>query len=99
MPTTPTTVNSFIYLASQSPRRRQLLEQLGVAYQMLLPDGDEDAEALEQVLPNEAPAVYVQRVTQLKQQLDQARLQQQRVKLNQQQRKLNQQRATLVGKQ
>ena len=66
MPTTPTTVNSFIYLASQSPRRRQLLEQLGVAYQMLLPDADEDAEALEQVLPNEAPAVYVQRVTQLK---------------------------------
>jgi septum formation protein len=59
-------VNSFIYLASQSPRRRQLLEQLGVSYQLLLPEGDEDAEALEQVLPNEAPAVYVQRVTQLK---------------------------------
>lgn len=66
MPTTPTTVNSFIYLASQSPRRRQLLEQLGVAYQLLLPDADEDAEALEQVRPNEAPAAYVQRVTQLK---------------------------------
>ena len=66
MPTTPTTVNSFIYLASQSPRRRQLLEQLGVTYQLLLPDADEDAEALEQVLPNEAPAVYVQRVAQLK---------------------------------
>jgi septum formation protein len=66
MPTTPTTVNSFIYLASQSPRRRQLLEQLGVTYQLLLPDADEDAEALEQVRPNEAPAVYVQRVTQLK---------------------------------
>ncbi len=65
-PTTLTTVNSFIYLASQSPRRRQLLEQLGVSYQLLLPEGDEDAEALEQVLPNEAPAVYVQRVTQLK---------------------------------
>jgi septum formation protein len=59
-------VNSFIYLASQSPRRRQLLEQLGVTYQLLLPDADEDAEALEQVLPNEAPAVYVQRVAQLK---------------------------------
>ncbi len=59
-------MNSFIYLASQSPRRRQLLEQLGVSYQLLLPDDDEDAEALEQVLPNEAPAVYVQRVTQLK---------------------------------
>ncbi len=66
MPTTPTTVNSFIYLASQSPRRRQLLEQLGVTYQLLLPDADEDAEALEQVRPKEAPAVYVQRVTRLK---------------------------------
>ncbi|NBT55267.1 MAG: septum formation inhibitor Maf [Betaproteobacteria bacterium] len=59
-------MNSFIYLASQSPRRRQLLEQLGVTYQLLLPDADEDAEALEQVLPNEAPAAYVQRVAQLK---------------------------------
>lgn len=59
-------MSSFIYLASQSPRRRQLLEQLGVAYQLLLPDADEDAEALEQVRPNEAPAAYVQRVTQLK---------------------------------
>ncbi len=56
----------FVYLASQSPRRRQLLEQLGVAYELLLPDDSEDAEALEVVLPNEAPRVYVQRVTQLK---------------------------------
>jgi septum formation protein len=56
----------FIYLASQSPRRRQLLEQLGVRHELLLPDADEDAEALEAVLPNEAPAAYVKRVTQLK---------------------------------
>lgn len=56
----------FVYLASQSPRRRQLLEQLGVAYELLLPDPHEDAEALEAVLPNEAPRAYVQRVTQLK---------------------------------
>ena len=56
----------FIYLASQSPRRRQLLEQLGVAYELLLPDEDEDAESLEMVLPREAPKTYVQRVTQLK---------------------------------
>lgn len=56
----------FIYLASQSPRRRQLLEQLGVRYELLLPDADEDAEALEVVKPGEAPAAYVQRVTQLK---------------------------------
>jgi septum formation protein len=66
MPTTRITVNSFVYLASQSPRRRQLLEQLGVAYELLLPESDEDAEALEMVLPREAPLAYVQRVTQLK---------------------------------
>ncbi len=53
----------FVYLASQSPRRRQLLEQLGVRYELLLPDESEDAEALEVVLENEAPAAYVQRVT------------------------------------
>lgn len=56
----------FIYLASQSPRRRQLLEQLGVKYELLLPDADEDAEGIEAVLPGEAPARYVQRVTGLK---------------------------------
>ena len=56
----------FIYLASQSPRRRQLLEQLGVRYELLLADDTEDAEALEVVLPNEAPRAYVQRVTLLK---------------------------------
>ena len=56
----------FVYLASQSPRRRQLLEQLGVAHELLLPDRHEDAEGLETVLPGEAPARYVQRVTSLK---------------------------------
>ena len=60
----------FIYLASQSPRRRQLLEQLGVRHELLLPnvDGDlaEDAEAIEVVLPGEAPTAYVERVTGLK---------------------------------
>jgi septum formation protein len=66
MPIIPTTVNKFIYLASQSPRRRQLLEQLGVRHELLLPDADEDAETLEVVLPNEAPVAYVKRVTQLK---------------------------------
>ena len=56
----------FIYLASQSPRRRQLLEQLGVRYELLLADSQEDAEALEVAHENEAPAKYVQRVTGLK---------------------------------
>ncbi|QNK67707.1 Maf family protein [Variovorax sp. PAMC26660] len=56
----------FIYLASQSPRRAQLLGQLGIQHALLLADASEDAEALEAVLPNEAPATYVQRVTALK---------------------------------
>lgn len=59
-------IPDFIYLASQSPRRSQLLEQLGVRHALLLPDEDEDAEALEAVLRNEAPKTYVQRVTGLK---------------------------------
>src|SRR6478736_9193003 len=61
-----TTVSEFVYLASQSPRRRQLLEQLGVRYELLLPDEGEDSEALEAVQPGEAPATYVRRVTGLK---------------------------------
>ena len=81
MPTIPTTVNDsprmsdFIYLASQSPRRRQLLEQIGVEHRLLLPDPAEDAEALEVVRGGEAPARYVQRVTGLKLDAAVARLQ------------------------
>ncbi len=67
-------VSDFIYLASQSPRRRQLLDQLGVRHELLLPDADEDAEALEAVRPAELPADYVQRVTALKLQAARARL-------------------------
>ncbi len=59
-------MSDFIYLASQSPRRKQLLEQWGVRCELLLPDADEDVEALEAVKPGEAPAAYVQRVTALK---------------------------------
>lgn len=55
-----------IYLASQSPRRAQLLELLGVKYELLIPSADEDAEGLEVALKNEAPSAYVQRVTGLK---------------------------------
>lgn len=60
----------FIYLASQSPRRSQLLDQLGVRHERLLPEADgphaEDAEALEAVRPGESSRAYVQRVTALK---------------------------------
>lgn len=57
-----------IYLASQSPRRRDLLKQIGVNFQILLlridprriPDVDETALELE------APADYVQRICRAK---------------------------------
>ena len=71
---------SFVYLASQSPRRRQLLEQLGVRYELLLPDSSEDAEALEVVLKNEAPTAYVKRVTNLKLDAAVARLKRQQLR-------------------
>lgn len=61
-----TTVAPMVYLASQSPRRLQLLTQWGVTCELLLPDASEDAEALEAVRPGEAPRRYVQRVTHLK---------------------------------
>ena len=68
----------FIYLASQSPRRSQLLQQLGVRHELLLPNaaGDvaEDAESIEVVLPAEVPRDYVQRVTRLKLDAAMARL-------------------------
>jgi septum formation protein len=58
--------SSFIYLASQSPRRHALLEQIGVAFKLLLPPDLAAAEALEAVLPNESALKYVKRVTRLK---------------------------------
>ncbi len=64
--------HDFVWLASQSPRRRQLLDQIGAAHQLLLPDADEDAEALEATRSGELPADYVCRVTRAK--LDAARL-------------------------
>ena len=59
-------MSDFIYLASQSPRRSQLLDQIGVAHTLLLAGPDEDAESLEAVRGGEAPARYVVRVTGLK---------------------------------
>jgi len=59
-------VFDFVYLASQSPRRSHLLEQLGVQHRLLLADGDEDAEALETERQRELPAAYVERVTRAK---------------------------------
>ncbi len=51
-----------IYLASRSPRRLELLRQVGVECRLLLDDDEGRAEALEAVAPGESPAGYVRRV-------------------------------------
>jgi septum formation protein len=59
---------SVIYLASRSPRRRELLAQIGVKFEMLLfrEGARQDAETNEDPLPGEHPDDYVRRVTRLK---------------------------------
>ena len=57
-----------IYLASRSPRRRELLAQVGVRFDLLLfrvPPRD-DAEVNEDWQPGEIPEAYVQRVARAK---------------------------------
>jgi len=53
----------YIYLASQSPRRQELLKQIGVKYEMLAPEPGEDTESIEASHPNEKARDYVIRVT------------------------------------
>jgi septum formation protein len=57
-----------IYLASRSPRRRELLSQIGVRYSLLLfrsrPESKEEVN--EDPLAGEAPAAYVERVARAK---------------------------------
>ncbi|RAS35768.1 Maf family protein [Paraburkholderia bryophila] len=67
-------LHPFVYLASQSPRRQELLQQLGVRFELLLPRPNEDAEALEAELPGESARNYVQRVCVAKAQAARARL-------------------------
>ena len=57
-----------IYLASRSPRRRELLAQIGVKFEPLLfrEGGRQDADTDETPRPGEQPDDYVRRVTQLK---------------------------------
>lgn len=57
-----------IYLASRSPRRRELLAQIGVRFEPLLfREGKrQDTETDEAVLPGEQPDDYVRRVTRQK---------------------------------
>ena len=69
---------TLVYLASQSARRQQLLSQIGLPFELLLPTDAQAAEDLEQVLPGEKPLAYVQRVTLLKLKAAKLQLQQSR---------------------
>ncbi len=53
-----------IYLASQSPRRRELLKQIGIRFDLLLLRNDprRQIDVDELPLAQESPAVYVERV-------------------------------------
>jgi nucleoside triphosphate pyrophosphatase len=57
-----------IYLASRSPRRRELLIQVGVKFEPLLfrEGSRQDVDTDEALLPGEQPGNYVRRVTRLK---------------------------------
>ena len=57
-------VDKKIYLASKSPRRRELLRQVGIDFELLLlrSDGPRGPDVTEAVLPGEAPLDYVARV-------------------------------------
>lgn len=57
-----------VYLASQSPRRRELLRQIGVKFRVLAPHVDEAA------LPREAPDSYVERIARSKAEVAWARI-------------------------
>lgn len=51
-----------IYLASRSPRRLALLQQIGIDACLLLDEDEARAEALEACQPGESPGQYVERV-------------------------------------
>lgn len=57
-------VEKKIYLASKSPRRRELLRQVGIDFELLLlrSDGPRGADVTEEVHTGEAPLDYVARV-------------------------------------
>ncbi len=61
-------MDSRIYLASRSPRRRELLAQIGIRFDLLLFRSGvrEDAEVSEAWLPGETPEAYVARVARTK---------------------------------
>ena len=61
-------MSTFFYLASQSPRRRQILDELGAQYKILdLEEGSGDSSDFDETpLANEIAVDYVRRVSLLK---------------------------------
>lgn len=70
-----------IYLASRSPRRRELLAQIGVGFDLLLLRDDlaRGNDVDESALPGENPHDYVQRISHLKAEVGWLRVQQRRL--------------------
>lgn len=66
VPPTASQLPSWVWLASRSPRRKALLETLGIEVRVFLAQNTPEAEALEEPLVDEDPLLYVQRVTHLK---------------------------------
>ena len=70
-------IASRIYLASRSPRRRELLRQIGVHYEMLLLRESADREDVDETpLPDESSVAYVERIAYAKATAGWARLMQ-----------------------
>jgi len=70
-----------IYLASRSPRRRELLAQLGVPFHLLIfrTRPESGPELSEEAMPHEAPREYVLRIAREKAQAGWARMVQRRL--------------------
>jgi septum formation protein len=69
MPAIPITVTDVaVYLASRSPRRQELLRQIGVAFDelRLRTAGGRPSDVLEEALENEPPLHYVERIARTK---------------------------------
>lgn len=64
MPSIPKLLDKKIYLASKSPRRRELLRQVGVEFELLMLRNDplRGPDVSENVKPGESPEDYVARV-------------------------------------
>ncbi|HUW79345.1 MAG TPA: Maf family protein [Acidocella sp.] len=73
--------NRKIYLASRSPRRRELLAQIGVGFELLLLRDDvaRGVDVDETPLPGENPHDYVLRVSRVKAEVGSLRVQQRRL--------------------